>query len=232
MFYLYVKCKAHSDQTETCRIRLMYTKGAHNSHKSRSQKRDKEQVPYRRPTHIKRRRTKFIVARATWPPGFMHLWCKSPASFSSRGKAARKGGHLPSDWHSERRGPYLSSWCQFHLYVIGLNRRDKDCFDRARWHIEKVWKYIRCLMPHECFRLAWHQLVVEINNYTSTILACTRPDSKCFLSYLLHRCATSPHACTKTGPYRIQTPIYDTSPYLSWHAELRSSISYRHRTVL
>jgi len=39
---------------------------------------------------------KFIVARATWPPGFVHLWCKSPASFSSRGKAARKGGHLPS----------------------------------------------------------------------------------------------------------------------------------------
>ena len=166
MFYLRVKCKAHSDQTETHRKRLVYTKGAHNSHKSRSQKRDMEQAPYWRPTNIRRHRKKIIVARATWPPGFVHLWFKSPASFSSRGKTARKGGHLPSFWYSQRGKPlyrncsYLLSWCKYNLYVIGLKRWDKDCLDGTWWRIGKVWKYMRCPVAHECFKLAWLQQVL------------------------------------------------------------------------
>ena len=34
----------------------------------------------------------------------------------------------------------LLTLCQFHFYVIGLNRQDKDYFDGAWWRIEKVWQ--------------------------------------------------------------------------------------------
>jgi hypothetical protein len=53
------------------------------------------QVQFYEPTNIRRHRKKFTVARATWPPRSVHLWCKSPASLFSRGNAARKGRHLP-----------------------------------------------------------------------------------------------------------------------------------------